>query len=182
MQTPGGLGRDPPEAPFVDNGTVTDTVTPAQRFRWYANFVNLSTPLGLAIARMGKARVRPGPAGLVLAEGYRLRFPIAGAFTVGNVIITGSDFELLQRAHPDILDHESRHAWQWLVCLGLPFLPLYVLAMAWSWARTGDRAARNVFERAAGLASGGYRTDLPPREFRRPVRRAPSRPEQSAEQ
>ena len=34
--------------------------------------------------------------------------------------------------------------------------------MGWSWLRTGDRAARNFFERQAGLADGGYR-DLPTR-------------------
>jgi hypothetical protein len=32
--------------------------------------------------------------------------------------------------------------------------------MGWSWIRTGDRAARNVFERAAGLSDGGY-LDVP---------------------
>jgi hypothetical protein len=32
-----------------------------------------------------------------------------------------------------------------------------VLAAAWSWVRTGDPASRNLFERAAGLADGGYR-------------------------
>ena len=32
--------------------------------------------------------------------------------------------------------------------------------MGWSMLRTGDRAARNFFERQAGLAIGGYR-DVP---------------------
>jgi hypothetical protein len=45
------------------------------------------------------------------------------------------------------------------VC-GTLFMPLYLTAMGWSWIRTGDRAARNIFERAAGLADGGY-TDVP---------------------
>jgi hypothetical protein len=37
--------------------------------------------------------------------------------------------------------------------------------MAWSVLRTGDRAARNFFERQAGLAIGGYR-ELPTRPVR----------------
>ena len=145
---------------------------PLLRFRWYANFINSATPLGLLVAALGRARVRPGPEGLLLAEGYRLRFPVAGAFTVGNVLITARDFPSLLRRHPDLLAHEGRHAWQWMLCLGLPFLPLYLAATAWSWLRTGDRAAYNWFERRAGLASGGYPTDRGPRPFLNRRRRA----------
>jgi len=35
-------------------------------------------------------------------------------------------------------------------------LPLYFIAAAASWVLTGDFTARNVFERRAGLADGGY--------------------------
>ena len=66
---------------------------------------------------------------------------------------------------PELLAHEERHAWQYVACLGLPFLPLYAAAMAWSQLRTGDRASRNVFERHAGLDAGGY---LPRPRFVRP--------------
>ena len=45
--------------------------------------------------------------------------------------------------------------------LGLPFLPAYAVASAWSWARTGDPWSRNAFERRAGLAAGGYREARP---------------------
>jgi hypothetical protein len=37
-------------------------------------------------------------------------------------------------------------------------LPLYLLAAGWSWLRGGDHGTHNVFERAAGLADGGYPT------------------------
>ncbi|WP_344843885.1 hypothetical protein [Nonomuraea dietziae] len=80
------------------------------RIRRIANFVNLSTPLGLLISVVGGARRTNGPDGLILAYGYRYAFPVAGAFTVGNVVVT---------KHPDgyltgrLLDHESRHATQW---------------------------------------------------------------------
>ncbi|MBI4899538.1 MAG: hypothetical protein HY829_03560 [Actinobacteria bacterium] len=134
--------------------------------RRLANLVNLSTPLGLVIARAGGARLSHAPRGLWLAEGYSLPFPVAGAFTVGNVVITPrSAADLGDR----VLAHEERHSWQYMAC-GTFFMPLYLAAMTWSWLRTGDRAARNIFERAAGLADGGY-VDVPLRPLRRLLRR-----------
>lgn len=127
------------------------------RIRRLGNWVNLSTPLGLLVARAGRATVRPGPRGVLLADGYRLSFPLASAFTVGNVLITSDRWSALRTERPTLLQHEEGHTWQWFGCLGLPFLPAYAAAMGWSVLRTGDRAAANVFERRAGLALGGYR-------------------------
>lgn len=135
-----------------DNGRVNPSLT----LRRAANWANLSTPLGLAVARAGRARVRRGPRGLWLAEGYRLGFPVAGAFTVGNVVVTAHDFSTLEEALPGTLAHEDEHAWQWMACLGLPFLPMYAAAMGVSFLVSGDRAAYNPFERAADLEAGGY--------------------------
>lgn len=129
--------------------------------RWLGNCVNLSTPTGLLVAWLGGCRVRTGPRGLILAEGYRPRFPLAGAFTVGNVILLRGR---IRYASPDLLDHEDAHAWQYLFA-GPLFLPLYLAAMGWSWLRSGDRAAYNWFERSAGLARGGYRSEVPLRRF-----------------
>ena len=56
--------------------------------------------------------------------------------------------------------HEARHATQYAWCGGVLMVPLYLAAAAVSWALTGDFGARNVFERRAGLADGGY-TDKP---------------------
>ena len=100
--------------------------------------------------------MRRGPRGLFLAEGYRWAFPRAGAFTVGNVVVTARTLQQLEELMPGALDHEDAHAWQYLVTLGLPFLPLYGTAALWSWLRTGDWASGNLFERHAGLARGGY--------------------------
>ncbi|HEY0240061.1 MAG TPA: hypothetical protein VGC37_15605 [Friedmanniella sp.] len=130
--------------------------TPAQLARRIANLINLSTPFGLVVARVGGARRRPGPYGLVLAEGYRFRFPVAGAFTVGDVVITAHTFDALLLRSPDLLAHEEHHSRQYALGLGLPYLVLYSLAMGWSVVRTGDRASGNVFERGAGLVAGGY--------------------------
>ncbi|MEV4837461.1 hypothetical protein AB0K05_23255 [Nonomuraea sp. NPDC049486] len=126
------------------------------RFRRVINFLNLTTPLGLLIAAIGGATRRSGPDGLVLACGYRFRFPIAGAFTVGNVVITRRD-----GLDETLIGHESRHATQWAWCAGLPMLPLYLLAMLVSVIVCGDQASYNPFERLAGLDEGGYRRAQP---------------------
>ena len=118
------------------------------------NLVNGSTLLGLALARVGGARVRRGPRRLWLAEGHRLPAP-ASAFTVGDVLFhrRAGGFA----AHPALLRHEARHAEQYAWCGGLPFVVLYGAAAVASWAVAGDRATANPFERLADLADGGYR-------------------------
>lgn len=120
-----------------------------------ANWLNLSTPLGLLIARMGHAQVDAVGVGLLLATRSTLTPARAGAFTIGSVVITRHDRPWIDQ-RPQLLLHERRHASQYAVCGGLPFLPLYAAAAAWSWWRTADPAARNPFEQLAGLADGGY--------------------------
>jgi hypothetical protein len=125
-------------------------VRPAYRVRQIVNALNGSTLLGLVLAKAYGARLEPAPDGLVLARGARDAVPRADAFTVGNVI-------LVRVAEPPdlLLQHEAVHATQWACCV-LLFLPLYGLAALWSLARAGDHYSRNVFERRAGLAAGGY--------------------------
>lgn len=138
------------------------------------NTLNLSTPLGLALAAGARARVRRGPEGLFIAEGWRLRLPAAAAFVVGNVVFTrGSAHGLLSR--PELFGHEARHASQYAACLGLPFLPLYAAGAAYSLARTGNPGSLNPFERLAGLEAGGYAP-----EARRPARPRARRQAQGA--
>ena len=118
-----------------------------------ANWLTLSTPLGLLIAGLGQAVVTRKSDGLYLAEHCRIMLPDAGAFTVGNVIITSG--KLTDLRGTDVLAHEAAHASQWAL-LGPAFLPVYLIMTAWSLRRTGDRAAQNYLERWAGLARGGY--------------------------
>ena len=92
----------------------------ATTVRAVANLVNFSTLAGLVIARAGKAELSHGPRGLWYAEHYRLPFPVAGAFTVGNVIITPRSIAEIGAA---VVAHEERHTWQYTVC-GALFLPL----------------------------------------------------------
>lgn len=128
----------------------------AWRVKKVVNALNLSTAVGVGLAAAGRARLARGPRGLLLATGYRLGVPKAPAFTVGNVVLTRHEAGWLE-AHPRMLVHEERHTWQYVACLGLPMLPLYLLAAGWSWLRAGDPGTGNVFERAAGLEDGGYR-------------------------
>ncbi|CAB4850164.1 unannotated protein [freshwater metagenome] len=122
----------------------------ALRVRQIINALNLSTVLGLIVAKSLGASLHRGPDGLVIATGARGSFPRASAFTIGNVIVArgslpGSD---LQR-------HEARHSSQWACCV-VAFLPLYMMASVWSYFRAGNHFSHNVFERRAGLAEGGY--------------------------
>lgn len=137
-----------------------------ERFRSVANWVNLSTPGGLALAGVTGCRVVAGENGLHHALGYTPRLPLAGAFTVGNVVFFREHFPEPAK-HPRLLAHEATHATQYALCLGLPFIPLYFLAAGYSWLRTGDPASRNLFERLADLTAGGYRE----RPARNPVPR-----------
>ena len=131
----------------------------AYRVRLAANLVNGSTLAGVLVAAAGRARLGRADDGLLVGTGYRLPVPVAPAFTVGNVILARSDRATLAAMRP-LLAHEARHATQYACCLGLPMLPLYFLAAGVSWGLTGDFGSRNIFERRAGLADGGY-TDRP---------------------
>lgn len=122
-----------------------------------ANVVNLSTPLGLAVAVARGRRLRRRE-GLWIADDVRLPGIDASAMTVGSVVLVlGRSLEEAEARNPTLIAHEDEHAWQWAACLGLPFIPLYFAAVAWSMVRCGDRASANPFERQAGLAIGGYR-------------------------
>jgi hypothetical protein len=137
------------------------TMTGWQWFKQVVNLVNLTTLAGFVVAGIGRARLSRGPRGLFFATGYRLGFPVAGAFTIGNVVLTKHGVDYLD---DDLVRHEERHSWQYLCLIGVPFLPVYGLAAAWSWLRTGDFASRNLFERLAGLKEGGY-VERPPRSL-----------------
>jgi hypothetical protein len=120
--------------------------------------MNLSTPLGLIVARAGGCTVERGPYGVLVARGYRWSVPpVSGrAITIGDVVLLGLDDAQLA-ARPHLLTHEARHCGQWARWLGpLGFLPAYGLASVWSWWLSGDAALRNHFEHRAGLVDGGY--------------------------
>lgn len=131
------------------------------RVRGLVNIANLSTPIGLTLARWGASSLRRGPDDLWLAGGYRLPLPKARAFTMGSVILfrrTLADWpeDPASGIPPGLLAHEVRHVTQYALCGGVLMVPAYLVAAGWSWLRTGDLGSGNVFERAAGLADGGY--------------------------
>jgi hypothetical protein len=128
---------------------------PAYRVRLVINLVNGSTLAGVLVAATGRARLARGCDGLLIADRYRLPLPPAPAFCLGNVILTRADRDAFVAAEA-LLAHEARHATQFACCAGLVMLPLYFAAAGVSWVLTGDFGSRNVFERRAGLADGGY--------------------------
>ena len=127
----------------------------SQRLRLALNLVNGSTLSGLAVARLGRARLSAsGQGGLLTAAGYGLPVPSAPAFTLGNVIISRRPW-IDQES--DLFRHEARHATQYAWCGGVLMLPCYFAAAGVSWLLSGDVGAWNPFERLAGLTDGGYR-------------------------
>ncbi|MFI8413785.1 DUF4157 domain-containing protein [Paeniglutamicibacter gangotriensis] len=126
-----------------------------QRTRELANWLNLSTLAGLALANVAGSPLSRGERGIFWARNYTPKLPHASAFTVGNVVFF-REYLSGQEPDPVLLAHEEKHCTQYALCLGLPFLPLYFAAAGYSWLRTSDPASRNIFERAAGLQAGGY--------------------------
>jgi len=141
----------------------------AYRARQAVNLLNGSTLAGLLVAAAGRARLTRAGDGLIVAVGYRLPIPPAPAFCLGNVIVTRLDAAGARGALV-LFGHEARHATQFACCGGVLMLPLYFLAAGWSWLLTGDFGSRNIFERRAGLAEGGY-ADRP---LRPPFARRPA--------
>lgn len=142
---PAGAGSENPPGP-----------RPRWRLRAAVNWANLSTPLGLALARAAGAQVGPADprTRLRIADGYRWPVPRAPVFTLGNVLLARDASRLARDRR--LLAHESRHATQYAWCLGPLMLVPYLLAGVWSWLRTGSWALANVFEVQADLEDGGY--------------------------
>ena len=127
------------------------------RVRTALNWINLSTLLGLAVARIGGATITRRGRGTYLATGYRFSFPVASAFTIGSVIDTKHDLAYLQE-RPLLLRHEDRHCTQYAFFIGVVMLPLYLVCVGISYALAGDHSSYNPFERLANLSDGGYPT------------------------
>jgi hypothetical protein len=147
---------------------VPDAGSAALRLRQAVNLANGSTLAGLGVAALGGAAIARSADGLFTGTGYRLPVPPAPAFCLGNVIVTRAG-ELDSGSR--LFRHEARHATQFAWCGGVVMVPLYLAAAGVSWVLTGDFGARNVFERLAGLADGGY-ADTP---LRPAIRRAAGR-------
>jgi hypothetical protein len=135
-----------------------DGVRAVDHLRQVVNVITLATPLGLLLAAVGRARLRPGPHGTIVAADYAWSFPAphAPALTIGDVILLRlPDDELARR--PRLLLHEARHSVQWACLVGVVGFPaLYGLASLWSWLACRNAAVRNIFEVRAGLVDGGY--------------------------
>ncbi|MEU4215805.1 pentapeptide repeat-containing protein [Actinoplanes sp. NPDC026623] len=135
-----------------------------RRLRTALNWLNLTSLAGVGVAGIGRSRlVHAG--GILVAGNYRLGYPRQAVFTVGGVVITRMPASwLLDEARSELLQHEVRHTTQYAI-LGPFFWPLYLFAALWSYVLTGSMSSRNLFERWAGLAAGGYVSEIPLRPW-----------------
>jgi hypothetical protein len=106
---------------------------------------------GLTLCTGGRAQVRRGA--LEFHGGFSRWFlcrrgVMASAMTLGHVII-GRDADALDACR----DHEQAHVRQ-VERWGAAFLPAYVAASAWAWARGQHYYLDNWFERDARCACG----------------------------
>ncbi len=124
------------------------------------NWLNLSTLLGLLIARLGGATIVRRGRGTYLATRYRWSFPVASAFTIGNVIVSKHDPAYFA-GRETLLRHEDRHCTQYAFVLGVVMLPAYFICVGVSWLIAGDHSSYNPFERLANLADGNYPPPTP---------------------
>ena len=125
------------------------------RVRTVLNWINLSTLMGFAVAKIGGATITRRGRGTYFATGYRFNFPVADAFTIGSVIDTRHDMSYLQERRV-LLQHEDRHCTQYAFFIGVVMLPLYLACVAISYALAGDHSSYKPFERLANQADGGY--------------------------
>lgn len=101
----------------------------------------------VAVARLGGARVAwSRDVRMVVCTDAPRWWHGRGGTTIGCVYVTSHG--LVRDA---MLRHEARHRDQWAI--GGPVFALCYGVEAW---RTRRDVTRNVFERAAGLADGGY--------------------------
>ena len=124
-------------------------ITSVFRYLWAAPATVVGLGLAMLALPRGRARLIGG---VIEAEGPVLRWalrrlvPLAGgaaAMTVGHVVV-GRDREALEvtRAHERV---HVRQYERW----GALFVPAYLLASAWAWARGRHAYLDNTFERAA---------------------------------
>ena len=131
-----------------------------EQLRRALNWINLSTACGFLLAKLSHSDRRPTPDGHYLATSYHWPVPVAGAFTIGDVIFTRSahstNSDPYSPLDAHVWSHELMHSNQYAWCLGLPFIPLYFSACAYSYLMSGDIWSYNIFETRANLDAGGY--------------------------
>ena len=118
------------------------------------------TLLGLILGTLTRGRPHwHREHGILIFHNCHLRWPLAAAITLGDTVLVLSPpvrWATVADIPPQLLAHEARHASQFALLLGFPYLPIYWLACVYSWVITGDHWSRNPFEVRAGLPDGGY--------------------------
>jgi hypothetical protein len=126
------------------------------------NKINLSTYLGLLIAKIFGGQTVKLDNGLYMNYGRKGKYQKADVVTVGDVFLVKFDKDCIhcqQRnlyiLSDNLLRHETKHSEQYAI-LGLFFIPLYILASIKSYIIYRNFWQGNIFEIRAGLEDGNY--------------------------
>jgi hypothetical protein len=132
------------------------------RRNWFRHTLNTLTGInlfGLIVGVLSRGKPEwDAERGLLVFMSCQIRWPRAAAMTFGDIVVVrAGQWQRLADVPAPLMQHEAEHARQYLFTLGLPYFPLYWIACAYSYVRTGNYWSRNAFEVKAGLQNGGYR-------------------------
>jgi hypothetical protein len=127
------------------------------------NKLNLSTPLGLLIAKIIGGTTIQKENGIYLNYGRKGKYIKADAMAIGDVVLVKQvkGCKLCESGSPhdlsdSLLRHELIHSEQYAKFGGIIFLALYLLYSIKSFLIYKNTWQDNIFEIQAGLEDGGY--------------------------
>ena len=127
------------------------------------NRLNLSTPLGLLIAKIIGGTTIQLENGLYMNYGRKGKYKKAEVITVGDVLLVTFNKDCLHCQQKDLYDlspnllrHELKHSEQFAKFAGIIFLALYLFASIKSYIQYKNFWQGNIFEIQAGLVDGNY--------------------------
>jgi len=127
------------------------------------NRFNLSTPLGLLIAKIFGGKTIQLENGLYMNYGRKGKYQKAEVITVGDVLLVTFNKDCphcqqkdLYKLSPKLLRHELKHSEQYAKFGGIIFLALYLFASIKSYIQYKNIWQGNIYEIQAGLEDGGY--------------------------
>lgn len=127
------------------------------------NRLNLSTPLGLLIAKIIGGTTIHYKNKIYINYGRKGKYIKANAITIGDVILAkkAKGCKLCESGNPHdlsnaILRHELKHSEQFAKFGGIIFLALYLFASIKSYIIYKNVWQGNIYEIQAGLEDGGY--------------------------
>jgi hypothetical protein len=113
------------------------------------NNINLSTLLGLTIAKFLGGKTIQLDSKLYINYGRSGKYIKYKAITIGDVILARKELKT------SLINHELKHSIQFAY-LGILFFPIYALFSLYSYYKYSNTWQGNIFEINAGLEDGEY--------------------------